>query len=53
MAVPEPETETETTVTPDVPPAAELAVAPLVEAASVPVPEPGTSRAAGTRQARG
>jgi pyruvate dehydrogenase E2 component (dihydrolipoamide acetyltransferase) len=43
VAVPETETETETvpTVTPDVPPAAELAVAPLVEAASVPVPEPG------------
>jgi pyruvate dehydrogenase E2 component (dihydrolipoyllysine-residue acetyltransferase) len=30
-------------VTPDVPPAAELAVVPLVEAASMPVPEPGRS----------
>jgi pyruvate dehydrogenase E2 component (dihydrolipoamide acetyltransferase) len=42
-----PETETEPlplpTVTPDVPPAAVHAVAPLLEAASAPVPEPGRS----------
>src|SRR4051794_41517726 len=48
VAVPEPETvppvaPVTPAVNPDVPPPAELAVAPLVEAASVPVPEPGRS----------
>jgi pyruvate dehydrogenase E2 component (dihydrolipoamide acetyltransferase) len=45
VAVPETETETLPTETPDVPPAAELAVAPLLEAASVPVPETSEPRA--------